>query len=222
MSKLVLKIRVAKIYMRKISEILQDKRIEKGYSIDNVVKATKIRRESIVAIEDGRYFDLPSESYALGFIKNYASYVGVDRNKAAALFRREYEGSQSKVLPTFKSKDKTIRKIVIFTPRNFIIGFVIFVILGYIAFQYSSYFLGPRLAVTEPKQNTIVKDNIVQVAGKTEPYATVLINNEESYVQLDGTFKKTLYLFEGNRQIYIVSKNRNGKETKRIINVSVK
>lgn len=208
--------------MRKISEILQDARMEKGYSLEAIVKATKIKKQFLVAIEDGRYFDLPSESYALGFIKNYASFVGVDKNMAAALFRREYEGVQGKMLPTFKSKDKSIRRIVIFTPRNFIIGFVVFAIMGYIAFQYSSYFFGPRLEIIDPKDKIVVKNNIIEVSGKTDPYASVLINNEEAYVQLDGTFRKTLYLFEGERQITIDSKNRNGKNTRNIVHVSVR
>ncbi len=208
--------------MRKISEILQDARVEKGDSIEDVVKAIKIKKQFLMAIEEGRYFDLPSESYAMGFIKNYASYVGVDKEKAAALFRREYEGVQGRMLPTFKSKDRRLVKKNIFTPRNFIIGIVILVILGYIAFQYSSFFLGPKLEVLEPKDNLIVRNNIVEVRGKTDPYATVLINNEESYVQLDGTFKKTLYLFEGERIIIITSQNRNGKNTKKILHVSVR
>lgn len=208
--------------MRKISEILQDARIEKGYSLDAVVKATKIRKQHLISIEDGRYLDLPSESYALGFIKNYASFVGVDKNKAAALFRREYEGVQGKMLPTFKSKDKTIRRINVFTLRNAIIGFVVLIILGYIGFQYSSYFFGPRLEVDSPRENTVIRNNIVEVSGRTDPYATVLINNEESYVQLDGTFKKTLYLFKGNRQIIVDAKNRNGKNTRKIVNVTVR
>lgn len=208
--------------MRKISEILQDARIEKGLTFEQVVKATKIRKEFLIAIEEGRYFDLPSESYALGFIKNYAQFVGYDKNKAAALFRREYEGVQAKVLPTFKSRDNKLIKRKIYSPRNFIIAAVVFVILGYIAFQYSSFFLGPKLEVDAPKENTIVKNNIIEVNGKTDPYATVLINNEEAYVQLDGTFKKTLYLFEGDRLIIVTSQNRNGKNTKKIIHVKVR
>lgn len=210
------------IFMRKISEILQDARIEKGYSLENVVKATKIKKQFIIAIEEGRYFDLPSESYALGFIKNYAQYVGYDKNKAAALFRREYEGVAGRVLPTFKSKDNKLIKRKFNTPRNFIIGIVILVILGYIGFQYSSFFFGPKLEVVTPKDNSLVKNNIVEVSGKTDPYATVLINNEESYVQLDGTFKKTLYLFEGDRIIIVTSQNRNGKNTKKILHVKVR
>lgn len=207
--------------MRKISEILADARIEKGYSLENVVKATKIRKEFLMAIEEARYFDLPSESYALGFIKNYASYVGVDKNKAAALFRREYEGGHS-MLPTFKSKDRKLTRKIFLTPRNLIISLVVIVIFGYIAFQYGSFFLGPRLEVLTPKDHSLVRNNIVEVSGKTDPYATVLINNEESYVQLDGSFKKTLYLFEGQRQITIDAKNRNGKNTRKILQVVVR
>lgn len=207
--------------MRKISEILSDARLEKGFSLENVVKATKIKKDFLIAIEDGRYFDLPSESYALGFIKNYASYVGVDKNKAAALFRREYEGGQGKMLPTFKSEDRKLTRTILLTPKNLIISLVVIVIFGYIAFQYGSFFLGPKLEVITPKENAIVRNNIVEVAGKTDPYATVLINNEESYVQLDGTFKKTLYLFEGARVILVTSQNRNGKNTKKILHVIV-
>jgi cytoskeletal protein RodZ len=208
--------------MRKIAEILQDKRIEKGYTLESVEKAIKIKKSFLIAIEDGRYHDLPSESYALGFIKNYAQYVGVDKTKAAALFRREYEGGQGKVLPTFKSQDKKLRKGRVVSPRNIFIGIIVFVILGYIAFQYSSFFLGPQLQILSPKENMIVKNNIVEVEGKTDPYATVLINNEQSYVQLDGTFKKTLYLFEGERLIVVTSQNRNGKNTKKVLHVIVR
>lgn len=208
--------------MRKISEILQDKRIEMGYSLEHIVKATRIRKEFLIAIEDGRYQDLPSESYALGFIKNYASYLGIDKNKASALFRREYEGGKGGILPTFNGRGKSITRMSLLTPRNVIIGLVIFVILGYIAFQYNSFFFGPRLEVISPTEGLIVSDNIVEVTGKTDPYATVLINNEESYVSLDGTFSKTIYLFEGNRQIVVDSKNRYGKNTRKIINVRVR
>jgi cytoskeletal protein RodZ len=208
--------------MRKISEMLSDARIEKKYSLEDVVKAIKIKKEFLIAIEDGRYHDLPSESYALGFVKNYASFVGIEKNKAAALFRREYVANKSKILPTFKSQNsqKLSRKIL-FTPRSFIIAILLLVFVGYIAFQYSSFFLGPKLEVKAPLENAIVTDNIVDVSGTTDPYATVLINNEEAYVNLDGSFKKTLYLYTGTKQIEVISKNRNGKDTKKIIDVKV-
>ena len=208
--------------MRMISEMLKDARLEKGYSLDAVVKAIKIKKQFLIAIEDGRYYDLPSESYALGFIKNYAQYLGINQNQASALFRREYEGAKGKILPTFKSQDKSLRRKKFLTPINFIITVIILVVVSYIAFQYSSFILGPKLEVLTPLDNAVIRNNIVEITGKTDPYATVLINNDESYVQLDGTFKKTLYLFEGERIITIISKNRNGKGTVKTLHVSVR
>lgn len=127
--------------MRTISEMLQDTRIEKGLTLESIVKATKIKKAYLIAIEHGRYNDLPSESYALGFVKNYASFLGIDKNKAAAMFRREFEGIQGN-LPTFKSQDKRFSKKYFLTPRNFLFVAIVLVVLGYIAFQYSSYFFG--------------------------------------------------------------------------------
>lgn len=207
--------------MRTISEMLQDARLEKGLTLDHVVKATKIKKAYLIAIERGRYDYLPSESYALGFVKNYASFLGIDKTKAAAMFRREFE-SISTNLPTFKSQDNRFVKKYFLTPRNFIFLATIIVIIGYVAFQYSSFLFGPRLEVTDPKQNVTVRNSIVEVKGKTDPYATVLINNDEAYVQLDGTFRKTLFLFQGKNKVIVTSKNRNGKETKEIINVNVR
>lgn len=202
--------------------MLQDARIEKGLSITDVVKSIKIKKDFLMAIEDGRYHDLPSESYALGFVKNYASFVGIEKNKAAALFRREYEGQQAKLIPTFKSQDRKLTRKLFLSPRNYLILIGVVLIIGYILYQYSSFFFGPRLDVEKPTPGFVVKDNIVEVEGKTDPYATVLVNDDEVYVKLDGSFTKTLYLFEGNQQISITAKNRNGKETKKTVNVVVR
>lgn len=208
--------------MRKISEMLQDARIEKNLTLTDVVRAIKIKKDFLMAIEDGRYHDLPSESYALGFVKNYASYVGIDKTKAAALFRREFEGQQAKLLPTFKSQDKKITKKILLSPRNFLILGGVLLIVLYIFYQYSSFLFGPELEVTKPTAGQVVSDNIVEVEGKTDPYASVIVNDDEVYVKLDGTFKKTLYLFEGSRDISVIAKSRNGKETKKVVTVSVR
>lgn len=208
--------------MRKISEMLQDARIEKNLSITDVVKSIRIKKDFLIAIEDGRYHDLPSESYALGFVKNYASFVGIDKTKAAALFRREYEGQQAKLIPTFKSQDKKITRKFIFSPRSFLILLGVVLIVGYILYQYNSFLFGPKLEVTQPTEGLTINENIVEVEGTTDPYASVSVNSDEVYVKLDGSFRKTLYLFEGKRQISIIAKSRNGKETKKVVNVIVR
>ena len=75
--------------MRRVSDILREEREKKNLSLEYIEKTTKIRVEYLKAIEEGRFHTLPSESYALGFVKNYASFLGLSRARIVALFRRE-------------------------------------------------------------------------------------------------------------------------------------
>lgn len=77
--------------MKKLCELLTERREHLGLSIDQIAHETKIRKEFIVAMEEGRYKDLPSDSYAMGFVKTYASFLGMSEDKAMALFRRDYK-----------------------------------------------------------------------------------------------------------------------------------
>lgn len=208
--------------MQKISDILKEEREDQGFLISEVASSTKIKKDFLEAIEEGRFHDLPSESYALGFIKNYAKFLGISSKKAALMFRREYDVKKDNVLPTFKSKQGSFRKKILFTPKAIFILIIFISITSYIAFQYSSYFFGPELSILTPSEQQEIEGNIVEVSGETDPYASVLINGEETYVNLDGTFKKTLYLFSGDREISVVAKNRNGKDSSKMINVVVR
>ena len=193
----------------------------KELTIADIQKAIKIKKEFLIAIESGEFNILPSESYALGFVKNYAQFLGIDEIKAAALFRREFE-SRQKMLPTFKSRDNRLSRKVLFTPKSFLVMVAVLIVVGFVVYQFSSFFIGPRLEVTSPKEGEVIEKNIVDVKGVTDPYASVVVNKEDVYVKLDGSFKKTLYLFEGKKQILVITKNRNGKETRKTINVTVK
>jgi cytoskeletal protein RodZ len=53
-------------------------------SIDDVVRVTRVPRGSIVAIEEDRLEDLPGAVFVRGFVRSYATTVGLD---AGALLR---------------------------------------------------------------------------------------------------------------------------------------
>jgi cytoskeletal protein RodZ len=205
--------------MRKISDILKEEREKKGYTIQEVEEQTKIKKDFIRAIEDGRFYDLPSEAYALGFVKNYAEFLGIPQKKASALFRREYEGKNLSPLPKFSAL--SFSKTLFGLRTLFIIG-TILTVVGYIFFQYNSLFFGPPLEIFSPKNHEVAKSNIITISGKTDPYATILINGDDVYVDVSGRFQKSLYLFEGRSKISIVAKNRFGKETRKELEVVVK
>jgi len=62
----------------KIGRILEQKRKEKGLSLEEVEKATKIRKRYLDGLEREDYAVLPAGVYAQGFLKTYANYLGLD------------------------------------------------------------------------------------------------------------------------------------------------
>ena len=59
-------------------EILRQKRVEAGWSIDEVHKKTLISVNTINLIEEERWLDLPEDALSRGYIKRYAQLVGLD------------------------------------------------------------------------------------------------------------------------------------------------
>ncbi len=208
--------------MKKISDILRQRREERGISLDKVEADTKIKKEFLLAIEHGNFQRLPS-GYALGFVKNYSKYLEIPVSEAVPLFRREYAGKHvTHIVPNFRKSQHKYNRKLFFNTRTFLILAVVVLVGIYIFFQYSSLFFAPKLTISQPKNGQTIQNNVVEVEGVTDPYATVTINNEETYVDLQGNFKKSEYLFSGNNKITVVAKNRFGKIATREINVSVK
>lgn len=61
-----------------IGQKLQEARSAKGMTIDDVQQATKIQRRYLIAIEDGKFDELPGDFYVRAFIKQYAQAVDLD------------------------------------------------------------------------------------------------------------------------------------------------
>jgi cytoskeletal protein RodZ len=57
---------------------LKHTREGKNVSLDEVSRATKIRKEFLVAIEADRLDSLPGDVFARGFVRSYADYLGMD------------------------------------------------------------------------------------------------------------------------------------------------
>ena len=93
--------------MIKVGQRLKEIRLRKGLSIEQVSNGTKIRPQFITAIEKGEYQKLPSPTYAQGFVRNYAEFLGAPKRETLALFRREFDEEQAyRVLPQGFSKQK--------------------------------------------------------------------------------------------------------------------
>ena len=61
-----------------IGRLLEQKRKERGLSLEEVEQATKIRKRYLRGLEREDYAILPDAVYARGFLKTYANYLGLD------------------------------------------------------------------------------------------------------------------------------------------------
>jgi len=66
---------------------LKTAREEKGYSPDQVARDTNIARRFIVAMEEEDFAVFPGDTYLLGFLRNYADYLGLDAERIVNLYR---------------------------------------------------------------------------------------------------------------------------------------
>lgn len=83
--------------MSDIGRQLRKAREEKELSLEQVQKATRIKRVYLEAIEADRLDDLPGPVQARGFIRSYASHVGLDPD--AVLGRLDGVSSQAIAAP---------------------------------------------------------------------------------------------------------------------------
>lgn len=62
----------------KIGRVLERARKDRGLSLEEAERATKIRKRYLVGLEQDDYTVLPDAVYAQGFLKTYANFLGLD------------------------------------------------------------------------------------------------------------------------------------------------
>lgn len=196
-------------------ERLYKERIKRGYTLEEVSKATKIRSSFLTYIEKGEYKKLPSGTYAHGFVRNYAKFLGLPEHELLALFKREYDEEKFiKVLPEGLAIKENFPLSKIRLAQTFKLYILIFVVLvAYIIFQYRAAIFNPMLIVSNPSENSIISSQTVTVVGKTDLNSSVFINNETASLDKNGNFKKTINVFPGRAKITIKAVNNFSKTT---------
>jgi hypothetical protein len=78
---------------RHVGAILRETRKRRRVELPEVEAATRIRLKYLLAIEEGDWGVLPGGVYTRGFIRTYASFLGLDGERLAAEYRRDVEGT---------------------------------------------------------------------------------------------------------------------------------
>lgn len=94
--------------MSDLGALLRKAREQRGYSLDDIQEATKIRKRYLEAIETGEYKVLPGSFYVRAFVKTYAETVGLDAEEVLRLYQKELPKAASldAVVPEPRIKPK--------------------------------------------------------------------------------------------------------------------
>jgi cytoskeletal protein RodZ len=122
--------------METLGDRLRKARKSLGLSIEDVHHATKIRIAYLIAMEEGRFSELPGEVYARGFLKSVANVVGIDGDELVFEYDRIHEDSQieqaevdHRGISEIRERRKTVRAVPFAVIGLLLVAFLITALL---------------------------------------------------------------------------------------------
>jgi cytoskeleton protein RodZ len=94
--------------MKKIGDILRERREEKKLTLGQVQAQTHISSKYVLGLENGIMSEFPGEVYYLGFLRRYAKFLGLDDDDLIQVFRRETLNQQVENQSYASSQKKSI------------------------------------------------------------------------------------------------------------------
>jgi cytoskeleton protein RodZ len=75
-----------------VGQDLRAARLRRGDDLAAVSRVLKIRKDHLEALEEDHLEGLPGRTYAVGFVRSYADYLGLDPVQCVERFKREIAG----------------------------------------------------------------------------------------------------------------------------------
>src|SRR5271155_1509809 len=116
-----------------VGQDLRAARLRRGDDLATVSRALKIRRDHLEALEEDRFEALPGRTYAVGFVRSYADYLGLDPVQCVERFKGEIAGRQDSSQPAPIAQDSSESRL----PHGWVI--IAVVLLGLVI--YGAYHL---------------------------------------------------------------------------------
>ena len=77
-----------------VGQRLREAREAKGLTVEDIAAQTRIPTRHLTSLEESDWEKLPAATYSIGFAKNYAGAIGLDRNEIGDQLRAEMGGTR--------------------------------------------------------------------------------------------------------------------------------
>ncbi len=202
--------------MKKVHDVLRDKREELGYTLSQVSKKTKISKENLVKVEQGAWGMFSSYAYAQGMVTKYAAFLGLEHENILALLRRDAASNDVVFIRKTNYTQYKDNSGTIFS-KNTLIGIFLVCTMLFFLVQFVVFWRKPLLHLDTVPQSVKVSQPVV-IKGRVEAGTLLYLNDERLFQRSDGTFSQELYLRKGTRKMTLKALGQNGKvETKEIV-----
>jgi cytoskeleton protein RodZ len=116
-----------------VGQDLRAARLRRGDDLASVSRVLKIRKDHLEALEEDRLDALPGRAYAIGFVRSYADYLGLDTKRCVDRFKAEISGrTEEPVTVHLIDEDEERRRL----PQGWkIIAGIVVLLLAYGAYQ---------------------------------------------------------------------------------------
>jgi len=193
-------------------EKLQQARLVKKLKIEDIARQINIRPEYLTALEEERFEKLPAGLYGKNYIREYASFLGLNVKEALKGWDEQIQNSSPD--DPFSRKVLARHKFIIFPKiiRNLFIVSAIVICFLYLSFYFKRIILPPELIITQPAANLALSATNITISGQTEAETEITINGELVLNNHDGYFTQTVNLKKGLNNIIIKAKKKYSRE----------
>ncbi|MBP9869189.1 helix-turn-helix domain-containing protein [Patescibacteria group bacterium] len=195
-------------------EALRELRELRGYSRDDVSKATGIHLTTLVAFEEEHLDELIDPVYAERHVKTIITLL----EGRPSYFLEKYrvllkaQSVRRDVASILPPKRVRARDLFVSSRVMAFLGFLLFlaVVGGYVIWQTVLLASSPLLEVTSPIDGARLEGPRVLIEGRTDAGAIVTVNGATAVVEQNGQFRGHLDIPRGLTTLTIVSRRRFG------------
>lgn len=101
-----------------IGQKLREARENRGITLEDVERETKIRRKYLQALEEEQFQILPGVVYAKAFLKTYASFLGLDASEVLETYNKNFAKEEAALEMPFQTTEGEA-KVNVFEKRNY-------------------------------------------------------------------------------------------------------